>query len=128
MFSQRIVDVLTLHRVTGWSTYPVDVYGKDGAFVARYHGISIHGRCGPIDGRRSTRVMREYPAGLFPVSKGFFFDEASWDGSDFFVPAGTNFKLVSAEVKKTIEKLKARHITFDALDQFLWSDLLPETP
>jgi hypothetical protein len=128
MFSQRIVDALTQRRFTGWSTYPVDVYGKDGAFVTRYHGICIHGRCGPIDGTRSTRVMREYPAGLFPISQGLLFDEASWDGSDFFIPGETAFNLVTEDVKNTIEKLKARHITFTALDQFLWGDVLPGTP
>ncbi len=35
----------------------------------------------------SIQVPRIRPAGIFPVWRGLFFDPASWDGSDLFMPA-----------------------------------------
>ncbi|MBN1206565.1 MAG: hypothetical protein JXB05_16885 [Myxococcaceae bacterium] len=67
----------------------------------------------------SVEVPRIYPGGIFPVWKGLFFDPASWDGSDFFMPAQRfGFVFVVEEVKKTFERAKIRNVKFTPLDQF----------
>jgi hypothetical protein len=128
ILSERVVQMLKDRGFTGWSTFPIDVYGPDGAYVARYHGLAVHGRCGPLDKTRTTRVLVEYPAGWFPESKGFYFDPASWDGSDFFMTEDMGFVFVTEEVMRAFKKMKALHVEFTPLHEKLWRELLPETP
>lgn len=128
IFSERVVQMLEERGFTGWSTYPIDVYGKDGAYVARYHGLAVHGRCGPLDNTRTTRVVLEYPGGPFPASKGIYFDPSSWDGSDFFMTEDKGFVFVTEEVMRAFKTMKFLHIEFTRLTEYIWGDLLPETP
>jgi hypothetical protein len=128
ILSERVVQMLKERGFTGWSTYPIDVYGKDGAYVARYHGLAVFGRCGPLDPTRTTRVLVEYPTGWLPRSKGMYFDPVSWDGSDFFMTEDKGFVFVTEEVMRAFKKMKALHIEFTRLTEFTWSDLFPETP
>ena len=37
---------------TGWRTYDIELFGRDGVPIPGYHGLAIHGRCGPMDGLR----------------------------------------------------------------------------
>jgi hypothetical protein len=53
------------------------------------------------------------------VWKGLFFDPASWDGSDFFMPAHkVGHLFVVEEVKRAFEKAKISNVKFEPLDQF----------
>jgi hypothetical protein len=77
------------------------------------------GRCGDIEWARGVEVPRIRPAGIFPVWKGLFFDPASWDGSDFFMPAEfVGFKFVVEDVKNAFARAKIRNVDFTPLDQF----------
>ena len=55
--SQRVVDVLHSNRFTGWTTYPVEVYAKDGQRIEGYAGLAIVGRCGPLDKTPSATLF-----------------------------------------------------------------------
>ena len=66
----------------------MQVFSKDGDRLQGYVGLSIRGRCGPIDDSLSERVPKQYPGGVFPVLKGMYFDPATWDGSDVFTVKG----------------------------------------
>ncbi|MBN1206945.1 MAG: hypothetical protein JXB05_18825 [Myxococcaceae bacterium] len=113
------MQLLRSHGFTGWSLYEVSVRDKQGQLIPGYSGLAITGRCGDIDWSQSIELPRIRPAGIFPVWKGFFFDPASWDGSDFFMAAGdSGFVLVVEEVKKAFERAKLRNVGFTPLDQF----------
>ena len=83
--SSTFVDVLREARFTGWDTYDVIVIGKDGRVVPGFYGLAITGRCDSQDLSRSELMLRKYPGGWFPVFRGCYFNEDSWDGSDLFM-------------------------------------------
>jgi hypothetical protein len=55
LISQRVVNLLNEIGARGWSTYDVQLSGKDGKLIEGYHGLAIHGRCGPIDDSRTVK-------------------------------------------------------------------------
>jgi hypothetical protein len=112
----RVVDILG--QFTGWSTYPVEVYGKLEARVGGYRGLSINGRCGPIDKTKSQPIMKKFPARMSKAWRGLFFDPSTWDGTDLFMPHGNNgWIFVVDEVRRAFERAKVENVTFTALDQ-----------
>jgi hypothetical protein len=85
ILSEIAVGLLKAAGCTGWRTFPAQVFGKDGREYEGYYGLSVLGRCGPIDYSRSAIVWRKFPGGLFPYFKGEYFEPASWDESDMFM-------------------------------------------
>jgi hypothetical protein len=118
LMSERVVQVLRDGGFTGWDVIPVELRGKRGERLPTYYFLTVHGRCGPIDKSRSEIFQKEYPAGLFPRLRGLYFDPASWDGSDIFLPEGTGFKLVAAPVRRALMRAKVRNVWFERLDKF----------
>jgi hypothetical protein len=61
----------------------------------------------------------QMPGGIFPHLKGMYFDETTWDGSDFVTPEPNGAHIIVTEaVVKTFKKLKALHIAFEPLTEF----------
>ena len=123
IINQRVVDLLNANKITGWSTYPVTVYTKSNEIVPDYSGLSIHGRSGPIDESKSDIVMREFPAGMFPRNKGYYFDPESWDGSDLFMAGNALHKFCSTAVKQIFTKAKVKNIEFIRMDEVEYKTL-----
>ncbi len=120
IFADRVVELLRRKGFTGWSTYPVEVRGKDGQIFPGYHGMSFPGRCGPIENARSTIVYEQMPGGVFPRHKGLLFDPDTWDGSDFFMPSdGSAFVFVTEAVKEAFEKAKVKNVRFSRVDEIV---------
>jgi len=134
--SARLVKLLQLEKFTGWQTYPVQVIGEGGQCVADYFGLSVTGRCGPLQDERSHRIQKPRPVGPTrpvpgnpfeipsdEVAKqptlrylvGWYFFEESWDGSDFFVPKQTSAIIVTEQVKQAFQRSAV--VRFDRLDQ-----------
>ena len=66
----------------------------------------------------SVQVPKEYPGGIFPVWKGLYFDSASWDGSDIFMPEGRNrWTLVVSEVKRAFDVAHVKNALFTPLPE-----------
>jgi hypothetical protein len=117
VISQRFVDVLHANSVTGWSTYPIELRGKDEQLIEGYHGLVVTGKCGPLQDERSrveTRIGKA--GGRYTVKLGLFFEEARWDGSDVYTPDDTSFVFVVGKVKRLLEKAKVSNVRFTALD------------
>jgi hypothetical protein len=126
LVSDRVMTLLRDAGFTGWRTYEVDLVGHDGTPIPGYHGLAIHGRCGPIDDSKSVQVPKQYPGGVFPVWKGMYFDTASWDGSDLFMSEDrSGWKFVVEDVKRAFQKAKIRNVRFTRLDEVERSMLLP---
>lgn len=118
LISDRVLGILKGEGFTGWQTYPVRVFGKDGARIPGYHGLAVHGRCGPLDDSRSVKRDTVYPGGVFPEWYGLFFDPATWDGSDLFMTASDQTWIFLVEaVKRAFEKAKVTNVKFTALDE-----------
>ena len=101
--SQEVQSRLSSDAITGWSTYPIELYDKHGARVPGYAGMSVLGRCGELDlsrGRLGQPTNRK-----FAKHVGLHFDEASWDKSDIFCPQGS----CQVIVRKRVRDLFVRH-------------------
>lgn len=118
LVSDRVVTLLRDAGFTGWRTYPVDLVGHNSAPIPGYHGLAIHGRCGPIDDSKSVQVSKQFPGGVFPVWMGLYFDPDTWDGSDLFMSEdGSGWKFVVEDVKRAFQKAKIRNVRFERLDE-----------
>jgi len=105
LISDRVKEVFETHALKGWQTYPVEVYDKKGAPVPGYHGFSILGKCGPITYDPATLFHKQYNPKL-NFYRGYAFDPATWDGSDFFMPENRWDYILSPKAVKAIRAAK----------------------
>src|SRR5829696_3183873 len=75
LLSEELVNALRAAGCSSWLTYPVEVVGRRGEQLPTYHGLIVRGRCGPVGTEGNLRVMKEYPAGFFPILRGLSFKE-----------------------------------------------------
>ena len=119
IISDRVSQILEWKEFTGWTTYPVELYRRDGSLVPGYQVLAIVGRSGPIDWSQGHWEMKEYPAGWFPKWRGLAIAPESWDGSDFFVPADgkTGYQFVTEPVKVALEEAGIGTLQFVPLSE-----------
>ncbi len=118
LLSQRVIDLLRKEDVTGWDVIPCDLRGKKGESWP-YGFLQVHGRCGAIDEGKSMKIDKIFPGGVFPAWIGLYFEPASWDGSDVFMPEGRGgWVIVTERVKAVLEKAKVRNVLYTALDRY----------
>lgn len=122
LMSPRLVDGFKAESFSGWSTYQARVEANRKSHV--YFGLSITGRCGPIDDNRGEWVNKDDEPGRF--RRGLFFDVQSWDGSDFFIPAGTLYICITQRVRDYLETASAKNIKCERLTDVLTSELVIE--
>ncbi len=109
--SDRVLKVL--EGFTGWTRYSVLVLDEGGNALPGYSGLAITGRCGAIDNALSTRAIRKFPGGTFPVFVGLRFDEASWDGSDIFCPEDdSGWVFVTPTLRDALQGAKVQNVLF----------------
>jgi len=117
----RLTDLWAKEQLSGWGTYPVEVFDKDGRVCHDYAGITVTGRCGVVDLSQSRIELREYPGGHSPEFVGHFFDPESWDGSDFCVPVPDQLgrsslrRVVSSGVSRSLRHGKVRNVLLESL-------------
>ncbi len=117
--SQRVIELLEENHFTGWSTYPVEVYGRKGEPLPGYHGFAIKSYAGMQDISRSQIVTKPpfHPLGTpWTAYRGFFFDESKWDGSDIFRVSGL-FIVVTQRVKEAFKKARITNVMFEPLPE-----------
>ena len=118
LISNRVVELL--RDFTGWTTYPVELYGKNGELIPGYNGLAVTGRCGPIDDGQSKRRICAPPVPQGRWSRkwfGLYFDQDSWDGADIFVPEGTGITVVVERVKEAMERALVTNVLFRPLTE-----------
>lgn len=118
LISDRVVELL--REFTGWTTYPVEVYGKKGEPIPGYQGFAVTGRCGPIDDSQSEPQSCAPPVPQGRWSRkwfGLYFDQDSWDGADIFVPEGTGITVVVERVKEAMERAIVTNVVFRPLTE-----------
>lgn len=118
--SNRFLDVLREHHVSGWTTFPISLLAEDGSELNGFQGFAVTGRCGPIDDSLSEEALLPPPVpggrsrrGL----RGICFAPESWDGSDIFTPDGTASSFVVGRVKHVLEDAGVTNVAFQRLSE-----------
>jgi len=129
LISKRLIVALRKAGFSGWTTYPVDLETNEGIHP-EYSGLTITGRSGPIDNSRGQWICRDDEPGRF--LRGLYFDEQSWDGTDFFVPQRTIYPLITQPVRDCLHRLEVKNVRCDQLAEVLRSELVvrntPQVP
>lgn len=116
--STKTFNVLNAIGATGWSSYSIDLHGESDEVIEGYSGLVVNGRCGSLQLDRSRVETRIGASGRpYEVKIGFYFDEATWNGSDVFTPEGTTFVFVTDKVRRGLEGSKITNVSFTPLDR-----------
>jgi hypothetical protein len=117
--SSKVVEILSANEVTGWSTYPVEVYGRKGEPLPGYHGLAVTGSECRRDRSRSQIFTRQAVPGGEPykVYKGLYFYEEDWDGSDIFRVSSSGGTIVTEKVKKVFKTAKVTNVKLTPLPE-----------
>jgi hypothetical protein len=115
----RVVEILRTNEITGWSTYPVEVYGRKGDHLPGYHGFSVTGNECRRDRSRSEILSRQaVPGGEpFVVYKGLYFYEDDWDGSDIFVVRKYGGIVVTEKVNRLLKRSNVTNVKMTPLTE-----------
>jgi hypothetical protein len=116
--SHRVVTLWKEHQFTGWSVYPVEVYGRKGERLPDYFGFAVTGPRLKRDRSRSEIVTKPSPVPggkSWQVYKGLYFDEKEWDGSDFFLVEGSI--VVTQAVRDVCTRAKISNVRFTPLTE-----------
>jgi hypothetical protein len=110
--SDRIVDLLTEHNVSGWSSFPVEIVDRNGDLHQTHHRLMITATpCGPVDWLMGELIERTEPY-RGRNYRGGWFDPESWDGSDIFYSQNWGFPLVVERVRDLFVRAKIKNIEF----------------
>ena len=123
--SDKVLDILIENNITGWKTYPIEVFDKKGNEVPGYHGFSIIGRCKDLDiSLLKERVaVQYYESGpIREYYKGFPLDLSTWDGSDIFLLSGTGWSFITKRVYSLFKKHKITNIRYEKVTDHLITD------
>lgn len=119
--SPKIQRLFADHHLTGWSTYPLELRNKYHQICSEYKGFCITGRSGPIDKEKGNLSLGESPDDSFARRTGIFFEKSSWDGSDFFCPAGNNaYMFVTEQVVDIFAEHRIGGFEFAPLSKATW--------
>jgi hypothetical protein len=124
LISDRLKKILDDNQFTGYKTFEVKVKKKLGEIITGYNGLSITGRSGAIDWTNGERFMKRLvPNGpLEEFVKGITISIDRWDGSDIFIPDGSNMTVVSEKVYKALIDEKFTNLNLlNCKDLEIWS-------
>lgn len=120
VMSERVCEILRDAEVSGWGAVPVDLRGKLGETIEGYSLLTIPGQCGPIDTTRGAHV-KAYGSRGFAEMRGLYFDPASWDGSDIFMPRSHHLYIFVVErVRKLLEQHRVGNIRYTRADECIY--------
>ena len=118
LFSSKIINMLKENKITGWKTYPCEIYDWDNNKLEGYSIFSVTGRCSAIDYSKSEKFIKQpYSPKGRPVNalRGLYFESGSWDESDIFTPEDSMFSIVTEKVKELFEENKITNIKFERI-------------
>lgn len=112
VISENIKNIFEKNNLTGWKTFPVEVLNKRKKKVEGYYGMSITGKCGPVDDSKSEIVpytQSRYVLGE-KAYKGYYIGLDKWDGSDFFIPEGDCWLIGSQKVTDVFKENQIKRL------------------
>jgi hypothetical protein len=110
--SMKVVKIFQDNNVTGWASYPVEVFDRKSELLPNYYGFSVIGKECRRDRSRSQIITKQaVPGGQpFDVYKGLYFYEEDWDGSDIFFVGNYGGIVVTEKVKRLFNKEKITNV------------------
>jgi hypothetical protein len=120
LWSDRLVMALNDAQITGFKLYSVILKDKQKEDVEGYSGVSIIGRAGKIDLKKS-QIIREQPEGwpkIIERLKGMYFGLKEWDGSDIFLAENQSFVFCTKKFVDTVSKLKGHNFEFTPVSEY----------
>lgn len=112
LLSEKMKLVLEGSHLTGWEKFPVKILDKKDIEIPGYYGLSITGRCGPIDYNKSNIIKKQLvpngPMGRY--YKGLYVGLDEWDGSDFFIPEKNFGIIITSKAAEVLKKNKLTNI------------------
>ena len=120
--SDEVIELLLKNNITGWKTYPVEVYTQEDELIRGFNGFTITGRCGAVKPSLCEEVIipPTYKGGpSVPGYKGDPLDLDTWDGSDIFILEHTVYKYATAKVRNVLSKLKNSNVAFEDIAERL---------
>ena len=117
LISGRAEEILRSEGITGWSTYPVELDVGGAPVRPQYAGLSVTGRAGEIEYQRSEVVLTEFPGGTVPVYRGWYFDSATWDGSDLFCLGSRALRVATERFRRLVRTHRLRNVRLRALPE-----------
>ena len=124
LVSDHFLEVLETNHFTGWKSYPVRLFEKNGTEVFGYNGFTVTGKAGKINWKQSEVVQIPGPIDetvTYPYYKGALIDMSEWDGSDIFMPSNSWRKFITEPVYKALKKAKITNIEFEKATEILRS-------
>lgn len=107
-----MIELFTEKGFTGWESYPVKIFCKNGEANEDYHALIVKGVCGHYDVKRSEIIDYTADNGGFILREkrylGMYFDEKTWDGSDIFAMEHTLWMIITKSVARELMKLKVK--------------------
>lgn len=116
--SYRVIDLLLENKFTGWGTYPVDVYDRNGKPLPRYYGFAVRSYAGREDISLSEVITKPASVarwGTRKVRRGLYFDPKKWDGSDFFRVGGKI--VVTKQARDSMKRAKVANVNLIPLPE-----------
>ncbi len=119
LISDKMKTILEDNKITGWKIFPIRVYDKGENEVEGYHGLSITGRCGPVNYNKSEVIIKSLIEGgeKSRYYKGFYAGLDDWDGSDIFLSRGLFSIIVTQRVREIVKKEKLTNARFENLSE-----------
>lgn len=113
--SSRLNQLLGQNKISGWTTYPVEVdFDLDDCEI---FGFSITGPELSYAPEYSETIRKAIPGRSVyrTMQKGLFFDKSDWDGSDFFLVSG--FVVGTQKVYELFKQATVRNVLFTPLSE-----------
>ncbi len=118
LVSEKFRSFWNENQFVGAFFYDVIIKNAKGAVPEGYMGLSIVGRCGPIDYKKCDVFEVENENGItYKVYQDLPIDEADWDRSDIFMPIDTFQIFVSEKVALAVKKAQLTGIKTIPKDQ-----------
>jgi hypothetical protein len=123
LVSDRVI--AALEGFSGWTTYAVEISGRDGDEVSGYQGLAISGRCGPIDNSLTPKQLLPpaVPGGEAVEGRiGMLFEHGTWDGSDLFCTEPGSAVHMTEPVRDALVAAKVTNVDLERITEIrrLW--------
>lgn len=112
LFSDRIIQLLKDNNITGWKTYPIILFDRNGNVIKGYNGFSVTGRAGKIH-----ELVPESEIIYEERNRYRQWERASWDGSDFAHIEGRFKTICTNKVKDVFMKAKIKGLKFTPFEE-----------
>lgn len=112
--TEKVIDILSTNNITGWKTYPVEVYDKNENYIGGYYGLSITGRCKAVKPSLAEPWVDSYGEEMLI---GLPLNLDTWDGADMFLLQGISCVFFTKKAVTAIKRNKLTNIYFKDISE-----------